>query len=287
MFHFVKTFDGDSTGGGYQVDGCLRMQSAGLQQFHSTLHGLHHYLLGIIRLEPQFHTTFRCSTNITHGIGNTTGGEGSTCCQMLLVCDDALSHLVEQCLHFLRVLRLCRNSWNNEGHRLQVGNGDVGNNQEGGNHAACFVHPTLDIVRLYTGGNNYQNLLVIVQHILDSFQHLLYQPGLYTHTNHVSTLCCQLVAGSCRNAQCGKMVTTVTRGVGNDNFFVVVFPRLDESFYGGTTHGTSANHCYLHNVANTFFSFVINRSTSSLVRHNGGSRRRMLVPAQPVKQCSW
>ena len=40
-----------------------------------------------------------------------------------------------------------------------------------------------------------------------------------------------------------------------------------------------------HTAANAFLSLQIKSSAMSLVKHNGGKRRRMSVEAQPVKQC--
>ena len=103
MLHLVQSLDGNTTRCGHEVNSGLRVHATGLQQLYGTFHRLHHDLLGIVGFEAQFHTTFTGSTDITHGVGNATAGEGRSCCQMLFVGDQRMAHLVENVDHGLSV----------------------------------------------------------------------------------------------------------------------------------------------------------------------------------------
>ena len=194
MLHLIQTLDGHTTRCGHEIDGSLRVQTTGLQQFYGSLHRLHHDLLGIVGLETEFHTTFTCGTDITHGVSDTTTGEGSTCCQMLLVGDERMTHLVEDPHNGLR-LCLRSSHRHDEGHRGHLGNGDIRDCQE--QRRALFPEPLLDALRLHTGCNHNQDLLLGIQFGFDVLQHALHQPGLHDHAHDVGRLSSQLVV--CRH----------------------------------------------------------------------------------------
>ena len=129
MLHLVETLDGHASRRCYQVDGSLWVQTAGFEQFYSSFHSLHHDLLGIISLEAQLHAALCSCTDVAHGVGDTTRGERGTCCQVLLVCNQGVTHLVEDANHRLRLL-LRGIDGHDKRHRCHLGNGDVGYCQE-------------------------------------------------------------------------------------------------------------------------------------------------------------
>ena len=257
------------------------MHAAGLQQIDGTLHRLHHDLFGIVGFETEFHTTLRGSTDIAHGVGDATRGEGSACCQMLFVGNQRVAHLVEDADDGLG-LSLCGADGHDESHRRQFGDGDVGDDQE--QWGALLAQPLLDILRGHTRCNHDQQLLLRIQHVLDTLQHLLDQPRLHDDTDDVCTLGGQLIVGGHRYALLGKLVDDGLAGVGYGDVLILEILAFDEAFYGGAAHSASAYHCNLaHSV---FFSRLMKSSASAFVKQSGGNRRRMFVPAQPVKQCS-
>ena len=129
---------------------------------------------------------------------------------MVFVGDNALAHHVKQRLHLFCLLLCHLSEWNNEGHRLQLGNSNIGDNEEGGYHLTVFANPLADAFRLNTCCNNDENLLLVVEHIFNALQYLLYEPWLDYHTNDVGTLCSQLVAGSSRDAHIRKLVACLS-----------------------------------------------------------------------------
>ena len=126
MLHLVESLDGHASWCRYQVDGCLWVQSAGFEQFYGSLHGLHHNLLGIISLEAQLHAALSCCADVAHGVGDAARGEGSACCQVLLVGNQGVTHLVEDANHRLRVLLRGIDGYD-EGHRCHLCDGNVRN----------------------------------------------------------------------------------------------------------------------------------------------------------------
>ena len=205
---------------------------------------------------------------------------------MVFVGDDALAHGVKQCLYLLSLLLGRVRIRDDERHALQVGDSDVGNDEKGGNCVSSLVEPGVDVCRLDAGSHHNQQLAAVVEYVLDAFQYLLYEPGLYHYAHDVGTLSCQLVARGGGDAEVRKVFAGVTRGICHTDVLVLDVVAFDETLCQCATHGAGSDDGNFHNVFNILVSLSMNWSASSFVRQSGGSRRRMFWPAQPVKQCS-
>ena len=162
MFHLVQSADGHSARRRHLVDGSLRVLAGGLKQLHGSLHGLQHYLLGILSLEAYLHSALYRSAYVAHGIGYAARGQGGPGCQQALLSDDGLAHEVEQ-LAYLRSLLGCGSHWHEEGHRSLVGYCYVGDSQEEcGQRAVGFGKPGVYLLRPYTGCHDYEHLALVV-----------------------------------------------------------------------------------------------------------------------------
>ena len=141
--------------------------------------------------------------------------------EMLLVGDDHLTHTAVQLLDELGVLGRGIGG-NDECHRIEQCNGDIGDDKEEGYHIlSVLLQPFLYLFGCHSGGNYHEYLLLIVERRLDAFEYGFHKPWFYHHIDDVRRFGGYVVVSSDTGTCFCKLVDHLLRGVGDCNVGVL------------------------------------------------------------------